>query len=513
MADSFDPSVSMPKTPESYWRKADETPDFPPLKEDVQTSAVIVGGGITGLTTAYLLAKEGMDVTVLEADKLFNGTTGYTTAKITAQHGLIYDELIKHFGEEKAKLYYEANHEGLIFIRDLVEEKGINCDFSEEDAYVYTTDENMVPSLKKELEAYEKLGIKGEFQEESPLPFPVKGALKMEKQAQFHPLRYLNYLVDQIVEMGGKIYEETTAKDIESGDSPSVVTEDNNQVTGEYVIVASHFPFEDERGFYFARMKPEQSYVLAIQAEEKFPPGMYISAEDPKRSLRATPSEDGELILVGGESHKTGQGVEMSKHYEALKSYGHENFTVTSMPYKWATHDLVTLDKVPYIGELSPNQENLFVATGFKKWGMTHGTTAALLLLDLVLERDNEYADLFNPERFQADPSLKELVKENSNVAKEFVKGKMEKVQTKPEDLAKGEGGIVTYDGERAGGYRDENDTLYIVDTTCTHMGCEVEWNDGDGTWDCPCHGSRFYKDGGVINGPATEPLKPLNKP
>ncbi len=501
---------SLPSSLEPYWRTSVTLPSFPKLTEDINVDVAIVGGGISGITTAYLLVKEGLKVALIESDRLLNGTTGHTTAKITAQHDLIYDEFINHLGEEKAKLYYEACMEALHFIKSTVKEQNIDCDFTEQDAYIYTNSSSSFNKLINEWKAYEKLGIDGAFVETIPLSIPVKAAVVMKNQAQFHPLKYLTKLVDVIVQKGGMMYEHTTAADIEQGETLTIITRDKKRITCKHVIVCSHFPFYDG-GFYFSRMYAERSYVLAVQTAQDYPGGMYLSADNPKRSIRYAMMNDQKLILIGGENHKTGQGVPTIQHYKALQSFASEVFTVTSIPYRWSAQDLTTLDKVPYIGNMTTNTPNIYVATGYRKWGMTNGTVAGLLLTDLIMNRENRYRDLYTPSRFYTDPSVKHFITQNLDVAKHLVEGKIEVVVRTPEDLANGEGAVVLVNGKRAGAYKDENGTLSIVDTTCTHMGCEVEWNSGDRTWDCPCHGSRFSIHGDVIEGPAKQSLNKIN--
>nr|WP_236784649.1 FAD-dependent oxidoreductase [Alteribacter salitolerans] len=504
-------SEHMPRYPEPFWRKESETTEYPALTDNTDCDVAVVGGGIAGITTAYLLQKEGKNVVLIDAGKLINGTTGHTTAKITSQHGLFYDELINHFGKEKARHYYDANQEGLEFIEELVNELSIDCDFSHEDAFVFTQDPDEIFKIKKEDEAYQQLDINGGLIDEKTLPFYTRAAIVMRDQAQFHPVKYLNALTDAFIKAGGTVYENTTASDVKTGDRPAVITREGHEITCDHVVAASHFPFYDGMGFYFARMHAERSYSLAVKTSKPITSGMYINAEDPKRSIRCTPAEDGYLMIIGGEKHKTGQGIDTSKHYDALAAYSREMFPDAEILYRWATHDLITMDKLPYIGHITERHKNIFVATGFHKWGMTNGTIAAKIIRDGILEKENTYRELFTPHRMKADPGIKEFVKENANVAKYFVKGKAEMVRRKPEDLASDEGGVVTVKGKRAGAYKDPDGLLHAVDTTCTHMGCECEWNDGDRTWDCPCHGSRFNVQGEVIEGPADKPLRKLD--
>ncbi|MBM4761624.1 FAD-dependent oxidoreductase [Bacillus sp. B15-48] len=502
----------MPQFPESYWPQSVELPSFSELQEDTNVEVAIIGGGMTGITAAYLLAKEGKKVAIIEAGRILNGTTGHTTAKVTAQHGLIYDELISHFGEEQTKLYYEANHEALQFMRNLVNEQQIDCDFSDQDAYIYTNSQQEMQKLINEYEAYEKLGIKeGEYLDSIPIPVEHKTAIVMRNQAQFHPLKYMKHLVEEFINMGGVIYEQTTAVDIEEGNQPRVTTRDGYKVSCEQMIVSSHYPFYDIKGFYFSRLYLERAYVLAVKTEREFPGGMYINAEQPTRSLRYTDVNGERLVIFSGSSHQTGLENNTHKYYEELEAFAEKSFGVKEIPYRWSAQDPYTLDKIPYVGNYSATLSNIYVATGYRKWGMTNSTNAARLLTDLILGRDNRYKELFDPSRFHADPDVKKFLSVNAKVAAKLVQGKLDRPTTEPEDLQNNEGAAVIVNGERAGAYRDENGELHLVDTTCTHMGCELEWNNGERSWDCPCHGSRFSYKGEVLDGPAETPLKRLN--
>ncbi|MDQ0271495.1 FAD-dependent oxidoreductase [Cytobacillus purgationiresistens] len=497
-------NYSMPQYPESYWQD-EKVNGFEKLNSDVKTDIVIVGAGITGITSANLLIKEGFKVIIIETGKVMNGTTGHTTAKITAQHGLIYDELITNLGIEKAKQYYDAQEDAIKFIQTTA--NSIDCDFSQEDSFIYSTSDEYSEKLTNEFDAYQRLKINGSLVDSIPFNIPTTGVLAMHNQAQFHPVKYLKGLLDEFVNNGGTVYENTTAIDVEEGTEPVVITKDGNRITCKFVISASHYPFVDMKAFYFARLLPERSYVLGVKTTSEYPGGMYYSADQPKRSLRFTPYNGEKLILVSGEGHKTGKGIDTLKHYRALEEFASETLGITDYPYRWSAQDLTTLDDVPYIGPITSKQNNIFVATGFRKWGMTNGTAAALLLKDLITEKSNPYQQLFTPSRFAPNPSIKNFISYNTDVAGQLIKGKLEYVPMHAEDLQNDEGAVVKVNGKRAGAYRDKEGKLHIVDTTCTHLGCETEWNHGDRTWDCPCHGSRFSYNGKVLEGPAEKPL------
>ncbi|MFS1514951.1 FAD-dependent oxidoreductase [Bacillus sp. SCS-151] len=505
-----DENTKLPKSSKSLWMNFNDMEDFPTLDEHTEVDVVIVGGGITGITSAYLLVNEGFKVAILEADKLFTGTTGHTTAKITAQHSLIYDKFIHSMdiGMNKAKLYYEKNKDALAFIKETVEENKIDCDFCEQDSYIYATTEEYRRKLEKEALAYEKIGIEGGLVDNIPFNITIKNGLVMKNQAQFHPVKYLTHLVQVIIEKGGLIFENTTAVNIKTGDKPSVLTREGASITGNYILSCSHFPFYEGAGLYSTRLHAERSYIIAVKAKDAYPGGMYISADQPIRSLRSATIAGEEMILIGGEGHKTGEGKSTLAHFNALEKFGNDVFDIESIAYRWSAQDLYTLDNIPYIGAVTLSQPNIMIATGYRKWGMTNGTVAALLFKDILLKKIRVDEHMFGPSRFHLNPSLKNFLVDNANVAGHLIKGKLEILSKDASDLSTGEGAVITVDGHRKGAYKDDTGKLHIIDTTCTHIGCEVEWNDGERSWDCPCHGSRFSYTGEVIEGPAEKPLQ-----
>ncbi|MBM7614957.1 FAD-dependent oxidoreductase [Alkaliphilus hydrothermalis] len=493
--------------PQSYWIVSTDKTDYPTLKEDMQVDVAIVGGGMAGITTAYLLKQEGVRVAIIEADGILQGTTAHTTAKITSQHGLIYDKIRNKMGKEKAQIHADANESAIRMIHGLIEEKKINCDFQWQPAYVYTQSDEYVQKIYNEAKTASSLGIPAEYLEDIPLPFDVKAAMRFDNQAQFHPRKYLLALAKDIPGDGSYIFENTRAVDIEDEDSPTVITEKGHKVRAKKVIVASHYPFYDKPGLYFASVYPERSYIVAVTIKEQFPKGMYITAEDPGRSLRSQRYGDRDLILVAGEHHKTGHGKSTMFHYNNLRDFAYQTFTVEDVLYRWAAHDCVTMDEVPYIGQLSVTTPNVYVATGFRKWGMTSSTVAAMMLKDIVIKGEHSWSELYNPSRFTPVASTPKFFKENIDVAINFVAGKVIPPEI-DEDIKPNEGKVISIDGKRIGAYRDTKGELHLVDTTCTHLGCELTWNDADTSWDCPCHGSRFTYGGDIVEGPAVKPLK-----
>lgn len=500
------------KSPIPYWHSFDTLPKFPSLTENITTEIGIVGGGIVGIISAYLLAKAGKKVVLLEADRLISGTTGHTTAKITAQHSLIYNDLINTIGEKKARQYYEANLDGLQFIKETASALDVQCDFEEKDAFVYAETEKGKKKLEKEAQAYHTLGIHGGLaKEQTDLPFDIKEALVMYQQAQFHPVKFLTGLVDAFIRMGGKIYEQTRVSEVLKERPPLIVTEHQHLVLCQKVIIASHYPVNDKEDLYFTRLSINRSYAIAIQSEKAIPEGMYINAEKPTHSLRSIPTDSGEtLLLIGGEGHPTGKSKGKTIfHYRDLEQFGEQHFSAKETRFFWSTQDLQSLDQVPYIGQMTKNNADIFVATGFNKWGMAAGATAGMLLSDLLLGYDNPYETLFDPNRPKL--TLKDaqtFLKKNTAVGKDFIAGKVSRPSTSLDELHQNEGGLVMVDGHKIGAYRDDQGQLHQIKPVCTHLGCSLSWNDAERSWDCACHGSRFSYTGEVLDGPAVHPLK-----
>ena len=446
-------------------------------------------------------------VAIIEADHIIQGTTGHTTAKITSQHGLIYNKIKSKMSVEFARQYADANESAIRMIEKISKENSIDCDFTPQSAYVFTQRDGYMQEISDEVKAASDLGIKASYVEEIPFKIPIKAAVRFDNQAQFHPRKYLLALVKEITGNGGTIYEQSRVVEIEENSPHVITTNQGKKVTADKVIIASHYPCLNKPGMYFARIYPERSYVVAIKAKKKYPGGMYITAEDPGRSLRYQSTENSELILVGGEHHKTGQGEDTTKHYEALIDFANDTFTVEDIPYRWSTQDCMTLDDVPFVGHFTSKTPNLYVATGFGKWGMTSSTASAMILRDLIVQGKSPWEDVYNPARQTIIASTKNFIIENINVADKLLEGKLtlppNEVEIKP-----GEGKVIDANGQRAGAYREEQGTLHIVNTTCTHMGCELNWNSAEKSWDCPCHGSRFSYEGEIIEGPANNSLK-----
>ncbi|GAB2559030.1 FAD-dependent oxidoreductase [Gracilibacillus alcaliphilus] len=492
---------------QSIWQEISMS-TFPRLSESKQSEVAVIGAGITGITTAYLLAKQGLQVILIDRDKLAGKTTGHTTAKITIQHGDIYHKLIQDFGVETASQYKDSQLEAFASICDIIQTNQIQCSFREEDSFLFTDTTENVPKLEKEYEAYQQLGLDGELLPSIPFDIPVLQALKLRKQANFHPIAYLNYLIEQLKAMNVEIYENTLAIDIEEGENPVIQTADG-RVTCQHAVIATHFPMYDPLKMFSIKTYPSRSYVTAFESQQPYPGGMYLSIDDEmKLSLRSITVDNKEYWLFGGESYKTGQYAKETSPYDELTKYAMDHLQAKEPAYQWSAQDYIPPDHIPYIGRAKEDYPNIYLATAFRKWGMTNSMVAAKLITDLILKHDSPYEDLYKPNRFHANPDLKQLTKNGANVAKEFIQGKIQVNDESIDDLKPGQAKKIRDDnGQIIGVYRDDQHQLHGVDTTCTHLGCEVNWNQSETCWDCPCHGSRYDIDGNVLEGPAIRNL------
>jgi glycine/D-amino acid oxidase-like deaminating enzyme/nitrite reductase/ring-hydroxylating ferredoxin subunit len=492
----------------SLWVDTAPETDYPVLTPRLHVDVAVLGGGIAGLTTALLLKRQGATVAVVEAGRVGAGVTAYTTAKVTSLHGIQYQSVEASFGADGARAYAEANEAGLGLVAGLIDELGIDCDFRRKPAFTYAEDASDLRTIEREVEAAKRAGLPASYTEETDLPWPVAGAVRVEDQAEFHPRRYLLRLAEAIPGDGSYVFERSRAIAV-SGGEPVRVSTLRGELTADDVVVATHFPFLD-RGGYFARMHPERSYGLGLYLKRgaTAPQGMYLSTESPSHTVRSHPTARGEIVIAGGESHKTGQGGDTAARVARLERWARERFDVRSIEYRWSTQDNMPVDGVPFIGRLAPFQKRIWVATGFMKWGLTNGSAAALILSDLIAGRSNPWADLFDSTRFKPLASAKELVKENANVGMRFVGDHLGRPDARSvESLGPGEAGIVRRGAGKVAAYRTPEGELHTVSAVCTHLGCQVKWNEAETSWDCPCHGSRFHYTGRVIQGPAVSDL------
>ena len=478
---------------------------------EVEVDVAVVGGGIVGLTSALLLAQADRSVVVLEGDRIAAGVSGYTTAKVTAGHGVLYSQLESSFGADAARLYAECQLAGLACVRELCETHEIECDLEVCPNYVVVEAEGELETLDLGLKAYRAAGLPAQLVSDlSVLPYPAVGALVLEDQAQFHVRKYLLTLADLIAAEGGRIFEHSRVTEI-TGEGPYVVRTLEGLARARAVVVATHYPIV-EQGFFATRIHPRRSYVVAAALTGESPKGMFINAGSPTRSVRTAPLEDGRrLLFVGGEGHRVGQDDATAERYAALEAFMGENFAVGEPMYRWSTQDNTSIDRLPYIG-CTDDEGDLYVATGFAGWGMTNGTAAGLAIRDALQGNENPWASIFRLDRHHYTASAKRFLTENVNIAAEVIKGKRGRdVLDSVAELVPGQGEIVSVSGSEYAVSRDADGVLQAVSPTCTHLGCTVTWNESESTWDCPCHGSRFAPDGHVLHGPALHPLKPAD--
>ncbi|ELC8341682.1 FAD-dependent oxidoreductase [Clostridium perfringens] len=474
----------------SVWSESCKFRKRDALNKDIKTDVLVIGAGIAGVLTAYMLKQKGREVVVIDAAEIASGNTKNTTAKITSQHDLIYSKLIAEFGEEKARQYAKANELAIKKYKEIIEDKRIECDFEEKPAYVYSLNE--IDVLKEEVEAAKNLGIDAEFVDEANLPFKINGAVKFNNQAQFNPLKFLKGISNELI-----IYENTRALEIKEN---LVVTSGGN-ITANNIVVATHYPIMNAPGYYFMKMHQERSYVLALENTSEID-GMYIDINKEGYSFRTYNN----LLLLGGISHRTGENEEGGS-YDKLRKVAKKLYPKAKEKYYWSAQDCMTIDGIPYIGRYSSETPNIYVATGFNKWGMTSSMVSAMIISDMILEKENDFSEIFSPRRFDLSLSINNIANDLIETAKNFIAQKVYIPSSEIEHIKNGHGGIIEYNGEKVGVYKNKEGKEFFVSTKCTHLGCQLSWNSDELTWDCPCHGSRFDYKGRLIGSPATKDL------
>lgn len=493
----------------SYWVESTPQTNYPKIEKDFDTDVLIIGGGITGIVTAYMLSNSNLNVSIVEADRMAMGVTANTTAKITSQHDLLYDYLLNSFGFDTAKGYLDSNEEAIKIIEDIVKKENIDCDFSSQDAYVYTCDKSNIQKIVDEVSAVTSLGLKAEYVTECPLPFKIEAAIKFPNQAQFHPRKYLLSLLQILEKRKVNILENSKVIDINHVKNRYEVYVNDDKITAKYLVMACHYPIKNFPGMYFIKMYQDSSYAIGVELEKDIFDGMYISCDTPTASFRNAPYDNGKkLLIVGGSGHKTGAtDVNIDDSYINLENYIKSVYPKAKIKYKWMTEDCVTLDKIPYIGEFSKFLPNMYVATGYKKWGMTTSHVAAKIISDKILGIDNPYEKVYTATRLEPIKNSKEF----GNILKQSVYSLAINKISPPiksyTELENDSGGVVDYNGKKLGIYKDKSGKMFAVVPYCKHLGCELTWNNLEKTWDCPCHGSRYKYTGEMITEPTTEGL------
>lgn len=478
------------------------------LTKDIETDICIIGSGIFGTTCGYYLSKLGYKVSILEKDDVSNKTTAFTTGKITSQHGLFYNYLISSFDKKTAQYYLESNEKAIENIKNIIDIENIKCDFELQNSYVYTTKKAEIPTLKKEVASVNSLGFNDcNFVTKCGLPFNIEGAVCFKNQAQFNPLKYIQGLCKSIISNNGKIYPNTTALDVKKDNDYYIIHTNRHKIRSKYVIIATHYPFLNIPGFYFTKMYQSTSYIIAVDTKKTLFNGMYINNSSPIFSFRNAKLGKKNLLLVAGGDHRTGEPSSYNDTYGLLENEVKKYYPNCEILYKWNTEDCISLDKLPYIGNYSNFMPNVFVATGFKKWGMSLSNVAANIITDKITGKSNKYEYIYRSSRLNPiknSDELKNMVIQSTN---SLLLDKLKSANMDFNQIAPNSGSIIEIGMEKVGIYKDLNGNIYAVKPICTHLGCLLSWNDIDKTWDCPCHGSRFNYDGTNLYSPAFKNL------
>ncbi|MDF2540741.1 MAG: hypothetical protein K0S47_459 [Herbinix sp.] len=458
-----------------------------PLEGNITTEVAVIGAGLAGVLTSYLLQEKGISVVLLECQEAGSGITKNTTAKITSQHGLIYKKLLTYKGEERARGYAVANQRAIEKYEEIVNQLEIDCDYQIMPNYIYTLDDEM--KIKNEVDAARKLGLPASFTRDTTLPFEVKAAARFDRQAQFHPLKFLDSVAKKLT-----IYEHTRVTQIL--DDGIIVTE-HGRVKAKSIVIATHYPFINAPGFYFLKLHQERHYLTALENCNKTLDGMYLDADPYGYTFRTYQN----YMIFGTGYHRTGKH-NPSNLYAKIEDAAARWFPEAHIKYTWSTQDCITPDSIPYIGRYSPLAPNIYVATGFNKWGMSSSMVSAMIISDMIVGKENEYQKVFNPRRLKLSGS-KVFLKDTAVVTISLLSEILKIPHDRLSEITRGQAGVVRHDGQKVGVYRDNDDKYYFVTTKCPHLGCSLEWNQNELTWDCPCHGSRFDYQGNLINNPA----------
>lgn len=493
---------------ESFWEEEiKKHQEFESVKNNIDVSVCIIGGGLTGLSTAYYLSKK-VSVAVVEKDRICSHTSGKTTGKITSQHGLFYEYLINSENKEFAKKYLKANEKAIDNIENIIKESQGECDFEREDAYVFTMQETKVDQIKNEQASVDKIDKeKSEFVKQVLLPLEIAGAIKFRNQAQFHPVKYGYILANSIMNNNGRVFENSKVTDIKRENGKYIVSVNRNKIIADYVVIATRYPIVNVPGYHFLKMYQSTSYAVMADVKKELFNGMYISTEVPNISFRTVKDGERKLLLAVGFDYKTGK-EDLKDGYQRLETVIRKMYPDAEILYKWSAEDCISLDKIPYIGEISVMKPNMYIATGFNKWGITSSNIAANIITDDILGNENEYKDIFKSTRLQPIKNRQEVGNMLKEVNKSLIASRFKIPKNELKDIKIGEGKIVNINNTKVGVYKSQTGEVFKIRPYCAHLGCELYFNNIDKTWECPCHGSKFSYDGKLIEVPSNKDLK-----
>lgn len=494
----------------SIWIDTGEVPDTRPLETDLTSEIVIVGAGIAGLSVAYELVRRGHAVTVIEAGQIGGGQSGRTTAHLASALDDRYHSLERLHGERGARLASESHRAAIDRVEAIINDENISCDFQRNDGYLFLGEGDDPIILEQELDAALRAGELVERAETAPLPFDVGPCLRFRRQAQFHPLKYLAGLARAILRMGGQIYTDTHADKITTGLPSIIETSTRHQITADVVVVATNVPVNDQVVMH-TKQAPYRTYAIgAPVARGTVPYGLYWDTLDPYHYVRVQPLGDQDLLIIGGEDHKTGQETHPEKHWDALETWARQRFAMLGeVTHRWSGQVIEPVDGLAFIGRNPLDSDHVFIVTGDSGHGMTHGVIAGVLIADLIEGEHNRWAPLYDPRR-RTLKSLGEFAKENGNVVRQYSDWMKKGDADDPSQIAPGEGAVIRRGLQLIATYVDEQGLTHACSAVCPHLAGIVRWNSAEKTWDCPCHGSRFDALGRVIEGPAIVGLEPL---
>lgn len=485
------------------------------MPDDVSTNqfinkdfdVLIVGGGVTGITTALQLQRSGLQCIVAEAHNLCFGTTGGTTAHLNTFFDTTYDQIEKDFGEDAAQLIARATNLALDLYKSNIEEYNIDCGYEQKDGYVYSQNEKQTEELDKMFEASVRAGVDVAYTDRIPVPVEFQKAIVYHDQANVHPSKYVYALAKAFEEKGGVILQNCMVKDVKGEDLLEVDTS-QGILKAKTLIWATHIP--PGVNLLHFRCAPYRSYAIAVTLnDEAYPDGLAYDMYDPYHYYRTQIIDEKKYLIVGGEDHKTAHEENTEGCFNKLEAHVRKYFNLKEVAFKWSSQFFEPADGLAYIGHLPGNPHNVYVATGYSGNGMTYSHITALLFTDLLTKGESEYVKLFDPDRLKPVAGFTNFVKENFDVVKEFFGKRLSKEKlTALADLAYGEGRVVKYEGKSLALYKDDNGDIHAVSPVCPHAKCTVGWNSAEKSWDCPCHGSRFSIDGEVLTGPSKSPLE-----